>query len=145
MSWDNNNPIILRALNELRNEDGVIMPEAVVNAARSESSPLHVHFEWDDSEAAEQYRLWQARSLLRVMVTVLPGTREPVRAFVSLSNEEGYRLTANVMVHAEHRSQMLEDALKDMKVFQRKYEHLAEVADVIAAMKKAQRRELQVQ
>lgn len=44
--------------------EGKLTPEAVVKAAKSMASPLHDCFEWDDSEAASRYRLWQARELI---------------------------------------------------------------------------------
>jgi hypothetical protein len=48
----------------------------VVEAARDPNSPLHSAFTWDDAEAAEQYRLAQARVLLRrVRVEIETGTR----------------------------------------------------------------------
>jgi hypothetical protein len=53
----------LLALAELH--QGRITPEMVVEAARDQNSPLHSAFIWDDAAAAEQYRLAQARVLLR--------------------------------------------------------------------------------
>jgi len=44
---------------------GTLTPASVVDAARSEESPLHQYFEWDDSIAAEAYRQDQARELIR--------------------------------------------------------------------------------
>lgn len=44
---------------------GKITPEALVAAARDPDSPLHDYFEWDDSTAAEKYRMMQARTMLR--------------------------------------------------------------------------------
>lgn len=57
---------------------------AVVDAARPEDSPIHDQFEWDDSEAAEQYRIAQARRLVRSIevVTFVKGAEiERVPAF----------------------------------------------------------------
>ncbi len=136
------NPNIIAALTALRGGDGRILPERVVEAARDESSPLHNQFEWNDSEAAQRYRIEQARSLLRVCVTMLPGTNEQIRAFVSLSHEDGYRSTGAVMVNSDHRSQLLEDARNDMRMFESKYKHLSEVSDVISAMKRSQQMKL---
>lgn len=136
------NPEIVAALTALRGVDGRINPERVVEAARDESSPLHEQFEWDDSEAAQRYRILQARELLRVTVTILPGTTTQIRAFVSLSDEDGYRSIGNVLVNSEQRAQLLEDALKDMRTFESKYKHLSEVADVIAVMKRSQQQRL---
>lgn len=54
------------ALNQMSKANGGrITPEQIVDAARDESSPLHQYFEWDNRIAAEQYRLMQARTLLR--------------------------------------------------------------------------------
>ena len=55
-----------------RNAGGVLRPEDVVSFAADPDTELHSRFEWDDTEAAQQYRLWQARQLIRVTVTVLP-------------------------------------------------------------------------
>lgn len=68
--------------------NGVLTPADVVEEARPEGSVLHAHFEWDDSVAAEQYRLVQARDLIRrVTVTVSNASGEPsrVRAFVHVA------------------------------------------------------------
>lgn len=142
MSGAISNPEIIAALSALRGEDGRILPEHVVEAAQKKDSPLHNQFEWNNNEAAHRYRIEQAKNLLRVCVTVLPGSTAPVRAFVSLSNETGYRSTGQVMINAVHRSQLLEDAKRDMESFQTKYKHLSEVSDVIAAMKRTQQQKL---
>lgn len=47
---------------------GIISPRDVVDAAKNEASPLHPFFEWDDSVAAEKYRLGEARNLLRIRI-----------------------------------------------------------------------------
>lgn len=54
-------------------ENGNLNPATVVDAARDPASPLHDFFEWDNNAAAEQYRLSQARLLIRrvkIQVTV---------------------------------------------------------------------------
>jgi hypothetical protein len=57
--------VIKRAIEETANDDGIVTADAVVDAARNKNSPLHDEFEWDDSVAGHQYRLDQARSLIR--------------------------------------------------------------------------------
>ena len=42
-----------------------LRPKDVVAAAEDPDSAMHDHFEWDDSEAAEKYRLDQARYIMR--------------------------------------------------------------------------------
>ena len=69
--------------------DKSVTPAAIVASARAEDSVLHDEFEWDDSEAARQYRETQAGYLLRSLVVVYKrpdGTKtQPVRAYVKLT------------------------------------------------------------
>jgi hypothetical protein len=44
---------------------GRLTPEGVVREAKDPKSPLHDQFDWNDSTAAHQYRLSQARDLIR--------------------------------------------------------------------------------
>jgi len=43
--------------------DNKISPQELLEKARNEDSELHKCFEWDDSVAAEKYRLIQARQM----------------------------------------------------------------------------------
>jgi hypothetical protein len=54
-----------KALENCADRNGNIDPKDVVNAARSKKNPLHDSFEWDDSVAAEAYRITQAKDLLK--------------------------------------------------------------------------------
>ena len=54
----------LKALQAIEAASGVLTPEAVLEAAKSPESILHDSFTWDDSEAAHQHRLYQARKLI---------------------------------------------------------------------------------
>lgn len=55
-------------LNEIRTRDGMLETSRVVADARDPASPLHVLFEWDDNAAAEDWRLLQAKMILKVVV-----------------------------------------------------------------------------
>lgn len=63
----------------IEQRDGALSPRAVVDEARSESSPLHPYFEWDDHRAAQSYRIGQAKTLTRsvVMVEKIAAPRGP--------------------------------------------------------------------
>lgn len=56
---------VAAALRALESAAGRLAPADVVEAARDPQSPLHSHFEWDDTDAARKYRLDQARTLIR--------------------------------------------------------------------------------
>lgn len=120
---------------------GELRPKTVVDSARFEESPLHGSFDWDDSSAGEQWRLQQARQLIRAVVSYEQVGNKAVqcRVFVSLTpdreeNGAGYRLAHTVMSDVEQRRQMLVDATADMQRFKERYRRLHELAKVFEAM-----------
>ena len=119
---------------------GMLQPEVVVDCAKKKDSPLHEYFTWDDTEAAREYRLWQARSIIRVVVDVVPHTEIETRAFVSLQSDRnadrGYRGIVSVMSDADLQAELLEQARSDMTRFRLKYRILKELAGVFEAMDK---------
>lgn len=124
---------------------GLLQPDAVVEAARPESSPLHSRFEWNDGKAAEEYRIWQARQLIRVTVEVMDRTGESFDVFVSLSPDRqresgGYRVLTDVLSDTDMRAQLLKDALAELELFREKYRQLTELVAVFSAIKKVRRR-----
>ena len=52
-------------IRKLESRAGKLTPQKVLDAAMPENSPLHEFFEWDDTVAAESYRMDQARELIR--------------------------------------------------------------------------------
>lgn len=109
-------------------------PKDVVEFARDPTTALHSQFEWEDSKAAEEYRLWQARQIIRVQLVVTHESSEPVRAFVSLTTDRkiggGYRPIDDVLADPELSSQMLSDALDELRRVRAKYQQLKELAPV---------------
>jgi len=132
--------LIAELTNIAEQNGGTIRPDDVVTAAQPEESPLHSFFDWNDSEAAYKYRLWQARQLIRVMVTYVGDgeNKTPTRVFVSLTTDRksgnGYRSIVSVLSDTERRRQLLADALTEMLGFQKKYAALKELAAVFSAM-----------
>lgn len=123
---------------------GVIEPRAVVEAARDPDSVLHDYFEWNDSTAAEAYRIVQARQLLRTFVVHVGEPAVATRAFVSLTSDRisggGYRATIDVLSDDELREQMLQDALEEFQSFEEKYSQVTALAPVFQAARKVKRR-----
>jgi len=53
--------IIAPVLEAIRTKhNGLLIADHVVDEARKKNSPLHPYFNWDDTKAAHQYRLWRA-------------------------------------------------------------------------------------
>ncbi len=118
-----------------RHEDE-LTAELVVKDARREKSPLHSVFEWDDDAAAHQYRLEQARLLLRHIVFV-PEDKpdaEPMRYYVHLDNGRSYYTSIiAAMSDEEKRQRVLRTALKELESWERRYRAYEELAEVFAS------------
>lgn len=88
--------------------DGALTPQLVVAAAVDPDSPLHERFTWDDDEAADKYRLVEARRLLNRIIVVATVDGHPVeqRAFFNVfvrSAETPPRMDLEEIVAARER------------------------------------------
>lgn len=121
---------------------GVLQPIAVVESAKPITSPLHSRFEWDNDKASHEYRLFQARQLIRVSVHIIVGASEnPERIWISLKSDReepsgGYRFLTEVLNDNQMRAKLLAEALEELQYFQSKYSHLKELASIFDAMAK---------
>lgn len=126
--------IIGAEIDRLTKTRGCAKPEWIVDDARDENHPMHDMFTWDDSEAAEQWRLEQARSLVRqvrVVFTEQP-KREPlvIRAFMSVkaSDDEksfdgrGYVPMYQVLQREDYKKQILNNAMQELREWKKRYE-----------------------
>lgn len=133
---------VAQRLEEIRERTGALTPEAVVDDARPEGSPLHPAFEWNDRKAAEEYRKEQARHLIRSIVIdarrLDVAAPAPVRAFFvvrpAAEAREEYVPVRVVMLDAALRRQVLERALTELRQFQVKYAALRELTAAIGAV-----------
>jgi len=124
---------------------GILRAEDVVEFARNPETELHKHFEWDDSKAAHEYRLWQARQVIRVYATIIPNENVgEVRAYVSLYPDRtqpggGYRPLAVVLSDDQLREQLLRQALKEADTWRHKYQQLERLAPIFKALEQVKR------
>jgi hypothetical protein len=100
------------ALMAIREKRGHLTAPDVVEEARPKKSALHQYFEWNDASAAEQYRLEQARHLVRSVIitqTDEHGDIRPIRAFAKVTTEDinSYEPIHVVLNDAELRAQVL--------------------------------------
>jgi hypothetical protein len=77
-------PIQREHLKLIQAKEGNLRPEEVLRDARNPNSPLHDLFEWDNTAAANAYRLMQAKQVVRFVVRIVPQPRrEAVRVSVA--------------------------------------------------------------
>lgn len=140
----------LEALKEIaRRDGGLLRPASVVDAARDEKSPLHGAFEWDDTEAAQKYRLLQAQSLIRSFKVEIErnGQTLTVPVFVGVSTDRTgdkadnpYRMLEQVVEKPDLMAVAVRDAIDQLEALRKRYAHLQELADVWAAIDKHAKR-----
>ena len=134
----------LEALKQIANRNGgLLRPQAVVDAARDEESPLHGAFCWDDTEAANRYRLIQAQELIRSFkITVEDcGQKCDVPVFVGVSSdrsgssaENPYRFTEEVAKNEDLLATAVKDAMEQLRAIKNRYSYLKQLGDIWSAI-----------
>jgi hypothetical protein len=113
---------------------GRLDPHDVVDEARPAASPLHGHFEWDDALAAEQYRLGQARAIIRAVRVVGVNPNEAKqRAFISVSDNAGraYRPLRQIIADPALQLAVMRQGLEDLRAWRRRYADLADICPLV--------------
>jgi hypothetical protein len=133
-----------KELEKIRKRQGNLTPSAVVEKARSKSSPLHRHFEWDDVKAAEIQRNERARSMIRsIEIIHVEAPSAPVRAYSTTTvptqgpkekPKRVYTSTEEALADPVQRDEILGQAIRDAIAFRRKYAALQELSKVFSAM-----------
>lgn len=120
---------------------GILRPAQVVSFARDPKTALHDRFEWDDTQAAIEFRLEQARQIIRFTVRVVGSNPEPIHAYVSLRSDrsggDSYRSIEDVMRMPALRDQLLAQALREAESWRTRYERFSELSPIRDAIKRA--------
>lgn len=129
-----------KRLAKLEGPGGELSPVVIVEDARDPKSPLHGEFEWDDTEAAHQYRLDQARYIFRAVEMVWEEEEVEIVApsFVSVAvdTETPYRNIRNVLTDQNLRRDWKAQALRDLRSWRERYAHIKELSDVFEVVDK---------
>jgi hypothetical protein len=125
--------------------DRILRADQIVKwARRNHNSALHKQFEWDDSKAAAEHRLWQARRLVQINIVSDGGA--PMLVSLTLDRVKplgGYRGVDDVLASKELSNVMLADALLELERVRSRYERikaLTPVWDEVDAVKSRVRR-----
>jgi len=127
----------LKALQELELENnGIITPRVVVESAKSESSPLHKYFEWNDGEAAEKYRLYQARVLMTTVKVQMVGGKQQDAYFNAIVTIEekpmrGYVPMDRALTDELIYKQVLANAARELRYWTNKYNSIQDLKEVV--------------
>ena len=111
-------------------------PERVLDEAQNSRSPIHKYFEWDDTEAAKQHRLLQARNLVNhlLLVITIDGKAVETKAFHSIEIQMDDETTGReyssfevILNDPDRKEQVIERALAEVDAWQSRWLHYSEV------------------
>jgi len=115
-------------------------PAQIVAKAKGRNSAMHDHFEWDDSQAAHEHRLSQARQLVQNIVVRTVNEKtigRPVREYISVKTvdeKREYKQIGVVLDDDYMRHQALADAKDSLRRWRERYEDLHELAELFGAI-----------
>ena len=123
-----------------------VTAEDIIEDARSQLSPTHEFFEWDDTEAAAQYRLQQAKYMLRSIHIVVETHEQEIetRAFVNVRVTEPEPERKRVYMNVQHalseeqiKEQVIDEALRQLDAWRARWSGYTELAGLFAAIEQA--------
>ena len=131
-----------------------VTPKSVLDMARNEKHLMHNYFEWDDTVAAEKYRVDQARYLIRnLTVTIIRKDKDPTttRKYVSLGaglsdgKESTYKTVEVVLGNTSYRDQAIRKVWNQLLSIKQRYESFDEFSEVWKAIDSAQEKVLDIE
>lgn len=130
-----------------RRDGGILTPAAVIDEARDPESVLHGAFTWDDTEAAEKWRVHEAQQLIRKFrVCKTTGNGETVDhpVFIGLSvdreshaRNNPYRIAEDVAKDKDLMQVAINDALNELNAVKARHGHLKRLSQVWDAIDEA--------
>jgi hypothetical protein len=133
-------------LYDLAQKNHGLTAEIVLREGKKVRSPIHNYFEWDDTAAAETYRLHQAGQLIRSIEVVVidNGESDAVRAFHSVRHADEERMYQTIEVvkdTPEYRHQIIEKARREFESWKRRWQKYQELDEIFQVVDKAFLRE----
>lgn len=114
---------------------GKFTPMEVLEKAKDETTELHKCFEWNDSIAAEKYRLEQAKNIIRMLVYKKENKEQQVvRYYAKTEKKHVYQPTKQFLVQEDEYQGLLRRALAELEAFKNKYHTLTELENIFEAM-----------
>lgn len=116
-------------------------PAQILEKARDTSTELHKCFEWDDTAAAEKYRLQQARQIVCHLVIreTIQENKPPIRFLYKPDGATGYQATRMIVQNQDSYQNLLKSAMRDLESLRKKYHSLTELESVFDAIEELSR------
>ncbi len=151
VSWKQNVPtkgiapdVAHKSLEAIREKNGGLTDDAIVDAAKPARHPLHKWFEWDDSTAGIEYRRLQSRQLIRSLVVSYKEAPEVTTRLYEVSHKSRpadvkrtlYSTTDDVLSDPDSRDRLIASAIRAAMEFRRRFKNLHELDAIIESIDK---------
>lgn len=148
-TYNRHKSVVRREINRIIEEHGYITPELMLEYASKKGHPLHPYFQWNEAQAAHQWRLTQAMQLLRsikIAVEAPDGSPVTVREFVHIpssaldsdcndGDDDGKRGEYITISQAQNdpdaMHHILESARRDLIAFAAKYSAFSKLSGAV--------------
>lgn len=121
-----------------------LTPQNVVETARDKKNPLHDYFDWNDSTAAEGFRIRQARDLINSIKIRIDSRRVPafenIKVTIKKKITRKYYPVVEIFATKPLREALLLQALRELDSFQRRYDRFQELMPIFTALKKVKKK-----
>lgn len=123
------------------NRDRMLHAEKIVAWAKAHrTSALYGEFEWNNSKAASEFRIWQARRLIQIHVVTADGAPQLVSLSFDRSKGGGYRDIDDVIKDRSLSEIMLNDAIAELNRAQSRFGRVRELLSVWKAFQRVKGR-----
>lgn len=110
-------------------------PQNIVDyAAKHPKSELHKCFTWDDSKAANEWRKYEARQVVRLLVYEDENEEQPTKVRVLQKTADEYKPVTQIIRNEDEYKELLKRAKAELAAFKERYKTLAELETVLEAI-----------
>ena len=110
-------------------------PQQILEKARDSNTELHKCFTWDDTEAAEKWRISEARAVVRNLKIIEQKTdKQPepttIRDFYKTDNESGYKPTKLILKKPDEYKALVERCRSELLAIKQKFNSISEYEEI---------------
>jgi hypothetical protein len=110
-------------------------PQQILEKARDSNTELHKCFTWDDTEAAEKWRISEARAIVRNLKIIEQKSdkqSEPttIRVFYKTDNESGYKPTKLILKKPDEYKALVERCRSELLAIKQKFNSISEYEEI---------------
>ena len=110
-------------------------PQQILEKARDSNTELHKCFTWDDTEAAEKWRISEARAVVRnLKIIEQKSDKQPepttIRVFYKTDNESGYKPTKLILKKPDEYKVLVERCRSELLAIKQKFNSISEYEEI---------------